>query len=81
MLTDILGSIILPHVIALFLLFRVAVWEIRPAKGNTFQEDTRSLWAWIHPHWRLMVAHPLYWAAAGIVTALFLVEPIRRLFL
>lgn len=72
MLTDILNSILMPHVIAFFFLFRIAMWEIRPGEG--FRRDMARLWAWVRPHWYTMVAHPLYWAATGIVTAYFLVR-------
>lgn len=72
MLTDIIGGIFMPHVVAFFIIVRIAMWEVH-ANGVTFREDMRLLWAWVLPHWRKMITHPLYWAAAGIVTAYFLV--------
>jgi hypothetical protein len=79
-LADILGGILIPHVLALFVLFRIAMWEIRPEHRSTFRDSMARLWAWVRPHWYAMVVHPLYWAASGIVTAFFLVEPLRRIF-
>jgi hypothetical protein len=77
---DIIGSVLVPHLVALAVLFRIAMWEVRPGERISFRREIARLWVWVRPHWRSMVAHPLYWAATGIVTAYFLVEPIRRLF-
>jgi hypothetical protein len=71
MIADILASFVMPHFIAFFFLLRIAMWEERPS--GTFREDVARLWAWSCPHWRTMVAHPLYWAVTGVVTAYFLV--------
>jgi hypothetical protein len=80
-IVDIIGSLAVPHILAFFLISRLGMFEVRPDKSNTFREDMALLWAWTRPRWRRMAAHPLYWAATGIVSAYFLVEPLRRLFL
>lgn len=71
MIGDILSDIFMPHVIVFLLMFRIAMSAV-DASG-AFREDMRSLWQWVKPHWCKMVAHPLYWAATGIVTAYLLV--------
>lgn len=80
MIGDIIGSIALPHILAFFMLSRIGMLEVRPDKSNSFSEDITLLWAWTRPRWRVMVAHPLYWAACSIVSAYFLVAPLRRIF-
>jgi hypothetical protein len=80
MIDDIVGGIIVPHLIAPFFLLRIAMWETRADKDSTMRENMALLWAWVRPRWWAMVVHPLYWAASDIVTAFFLVEPLRRIF-
>lgn len=80
MIRDILGSLFMPHLIAFFVLARIAMFELQHDRNNTFVQDMHCLWVWMCPRWARMIAHPLYWAAAGIVTAFFLIDPIRRIF-
>jgi hypothetical protein len=81
MIGDILGGILIPHLLAFCLLFRIATWEVRADRTNTMREDMARLWAWMHPHWCKMVAHPLYWVGCGIVSAFFLSGVAKRIFL
>jgi hypothetical protein len=80
MIGDILGGILIPHFLAICLLFRIATWEVRADRSNSVREDMARLWAWAYPHWRTTVAHPLYWAACGIVSAFFLSGIAKRIF-
>ena len=81
MIGDIIGSIILPHILAILILFRVGMLNVRPTRDDTVRESFARLWAWGCARWPLMVMHPLYWAATGAVTAFFLVAPLRSLFI
>mgnify|MGYP001590489616 CR=1 FL=1 len=79
MIIDIISWIALPHILAFFLLFRLSMFEIRPKRGDTFWQGIGCLWIWVRPRWRVMVAHPLYWAATGIVSAYFLAGTLRSI--
>jgi hypothetical protein len=72
MITDILGSLFVPHALAFFLLFKLATFEIPPTAGATMRENMKLLWRYVYPEWRKWLAHPLYWAACAAVTAFFL---------
>lgn len=80
MIGNIIGGILIPHFLAFCLLFRIAAWETRPDKSDTFREDMMLLWQWVYPHWRTMVAHPLYWVGCGIVSAFFLAGALKGIF-
>jgi len=69
---NIISSLLIPHILAAMVLFKIATLEVRPDKTNTMREDFRLLWAWLVPHWRAWVASPLYWAACALVSAFFL---------
>lgn len=77
---DIVGCVLIPHILAFFFLFRIATLEIRADEEDTVRENMARLWAWVCVRWTKMIIHPLYWAASGVVTAFFLVEPLRRIF-
>jgi hypothetical protein len=80
MIGDILGGLLIPHFLAFCFLFRIATWEVRPDRSGDMRDDIARLWAWVYPHWRKMVTHPLYWAACGIMSAFFLSGALKRIF-
>jgi hypothetical protein len=78
---DILGGVLAPHVVAFLLLLRFSMIAIRPNRDAGARAAFAGLWAWSTARWRVMIVHPLYWAATGIVSAYFLIDPLRRMFL
>lgn len=76
-MVDILSSILVPHMLAAFILFKIATLEVRPDRTTRMRDDLRLLWQWYRPRWYRMIAHPLYWAGSAVTTALFLVMTIK----
>lgn len=74
---NILASILIPHLLAASLLFKIVTYEVRPGRDTTMREDLRLLWCWYKPRWRAWVTHPLYWAGTAIVTAFFLAASLK----
>lgn len=72
MIAEILSDLFIPHLLAFFLLFRLAMIDVRPNAGDTMRENMVLLWRHFYPQWCRWLTHPLYWAMCAIVSAFFL---------